>query len=381
MENILYFIPPSLSGLTETFINFEFVDCVWSGNSGTSEAMVEFAHNNECDRTRSDVYNINAFNLVMSDNEFTANNYGDYGLLSVYCLVLSIETTEFESNENVLMSVTDSDVLMSDSTVSAHSGQSTKYNIYLEQLTNIYFDSIRFEHNEQSMLNTVSENSLVIANSQITNHTGNFMNIETHSSGPYFTLLSNTDFNDSSSYGLSFINIENNNVWNQSIKFENVVFANNIGTIFDSVTALPTNVSLECASESDTYTTDGIIEFENVLLSANEVTDSYLFKFKLHRIKLTNIRFENNECNNYDCFVAEHSSLLLIGSTFVANLATNEHNIFHTYFTQLCVTDMTVTNDESNAFIYVSMNNVSNDRIMITDARIDAANLKYLICV
>ncbi len=37
--------------------------------------------------------------------------------IMVYCLVLSIETSVFDSNENALMSVTDSDILMSDSTV------------------------------------------------------------------------------------------------------------------------------------------------------------------------------------------------------------------------------------------------------------------------
>ena len=120
----------------------------------------------------------------------------------------------------------DSDILMSDSLISAHLGQTGKYGIHLDRLTHIYFENIQFENNHQSMLNIVSENKMVFNNSQLVNHTGNFINIETHSSGAYFTLLSNINFTDLLADEGSFIAIENKNVLNQSIRFENIVFAN-----------------------------------------------------------------------------------------------------------------------------------------------------------
>jgi len=114
--------------------------------------------------------------------------------------------------------VLDSDILMSDSLISAHLGQTGKYGIHLDRLTHIYFENIQFENNHQSMLNIVSENKMVFNNSQLVNHTGNFINIETHSS--------NINFTDLLADEGSFIAIENKNVLNQSIRFENIVFAN-----------------------------------------------------------------------------------------------------------------------------------------------------------
>ncbi len=110
---------------------------------------------------------------------------------------------------------------------------------------------------------------------------------------------------------------------NQHTKFH-IVFDDNNGTIFDSDTSLPTHISIQCSSDTETYINDGIIEFENISFSNNIVYNSYLFKFKLE-----NIRLENNVCNNANCIVSEYSALNV---PFTNSKPTN-NNIFSFYST------------------------------------------------
>ncbi len=299
-------------------------------------------------------------NAIFVNNEFIFNDYNDNGLLNTYCFIVNIDTTTFNWNNNKLMNAVDSDILMNNNLILSQFGNKLKYDIHLDQLTNAYFDNIQFLNN------------MILTNSLIINHTGSFLNIETHSNGVYFTLLVNVNFTNSFTSD-SFISIQNNNVLNQHIKFENIVFDNNNGTIFDSDTRLPTNIYMQCPSDTETYVNDGIIEFENVLFSNNIVYGSYLFKFKLHRMKLLNIRVANNICNNANCIVSEYSALNILSSSFTSNKATN---IFHLYSTQICMHNIIVNNDEADSFIYVSPNNISNDDIIINDVTIESVNLK-----
>ena len=386
-----------------------FNDCQWSGNRGdlpsekahsVATSLMEIVSRDAADCQKQGTAQGGAHLILENNNNFTANVFYPDSLIAAYCGQMEIARSTFSGNNESILSTLQSEVEIAESTFvgNEQSGDSSASQCILclaEASTVEIMDTVFAQNEGNLMYNDLS--SLTVQDSLFEQHSGRIALFGVSRNESVLLLSSNVTQSVSRADDALFVIAGGAAALHVTrIKWQNVSLTDNNGTILATeVYGHLSNSNLsspdwQCPNQSESYdeSTGGLLQFENVEMTDNTVTDDgYLMDLEFHRMLISSLSMSSNLCADTvgcisltDCSLTMSSSVFAgnEGSSFMLSSQRRSSSLAFITSTELCLSTTTVANETSDSWLSVS-NYSSLDWISIEHSLVDSANIEYFV--